>query len=303
MSKLSPNLEFILNKDQLQKDYQELKTLNKIAKKYSITTSTISKRFTKLGLVFDKMPHLYENNHNLFSEDSEKVFYLAGFIAADGCIRIAKTNKDRNHINYRIVIALSEKDLEFLKTLRNTIGCENPIGFYESKLSQRNKKWNDSKIVKLSITSKQMVEDLRRFNVVPNKSLTYDLPEWIIDHPLLNHFIRGYVDGDGSFWISSDVDKNNLTFSLRGTVPFLEKIKMILEKNCNLETEAKPKMSVGIGQFSVHSNKMVSRIVNYLYRDATIFLPRKHMMAIKAGKIVKIQEEAKEKIQDILGRE
>jgi intein/homing endonuclease len=302
MNRISNEIESILTKQQLEKDYKDLKSLFKIAQKYDVSTVPIKARFIKYGIPFISKNHINDCNHNIFNEESESAFYLAGFIAADGCIRIARTNKNSTHINHRVVIGLSEKDIDFLYTLRNAFDCESQIGCYDHKLSLSNENWKDIKLVKLSITSKQMVENLGRFNIGPRKSLVYDLPEWIITHPLLNHFIRGYVDGDGSFWIGSGPDKNNITFSLRGTVPFLEKIKMIFERYCDIKTRSKPKMSGGIGQFSIHSNKMVSKISDYLYNNSTIFLPRKHFIAIKAGQIIKVQEDAKNKIQNILGK-
>jgi hypothetical protein len=61
-------------------------------------------------------------------------------------------------------------------------------------------------------------------------------------------------------------------------------------------------MSGGIGQYSIHSNQMVSKIVEYLYKDATLFLPRKYDIAIKAKEILQVQDYAEKQIQHILGR-
>jgi hypothetical protein len=299
MRKTIAQIDFILNKDQLKNDYNEFKSLEKIAIKYNMSVNTVKKKMVEHKINYKTKVHKYICNHNLFSEDSEKTFYLAGFIAADGCVRIAKTNKGAKHINHRLVIALSEKDLEFLQTLRLALECENPIGFYENKLSKRNEKWSDAKIVKISITSKQMVEDLKRFNIVPKKTLIYDMPIWLINHPLIHHFLRGYIDGDGSFFILSAIENSNITFSLRGTISFLEKVKSIFDKN-NIYTDAKPRLSNGIGQFSIHSNKGIDKIFNFLYRDFTLFLPRKYNIAKKAKEILSIKEEANFKIKQIL---
>lgn len=224
---------------------------------------------------------------------------MAGFIAADGCVRVSKPNK--NSINHRLVIALAEKDLDFLTKIQKLINCENPICFYENKLSKRNIRWKDSKIAKLSITSKQIVDDLVKFNIVPNKTLTYDMPDWLLSHNKLHHFIRGYIDGDGSFYILNDPENIHIVFSLRGTMPFLNNVKNILKNEINISTNAKPRVLNGIGQFAIHSNAMIKQLVNWLYNDSTIFLDRKFLIANKASEIIKIQEDAKKRILNILG--
>lgn len=44
-----------------------------------------------------------------------------------------------------------------------------------------------------------MAEDLKRFNIVPNKSLKIRFPDNIVDiDKYLNHFMRGIFDGDSS---------------------------------------------------------------------------------------------------------
>lgn len=57
----------------------------------------------------------------------------------------------------------------------------------------------------------------------------------------------------------------------------------------------------GIGQFAIHSNAMIKQLVNWLYNDSTIFLDRKFLIANKASEIIKIQEDAKKRILNILG--
>jgi len=279
MNAISNQIDSILTKRQLEKDYNELKSLAKIAKKYGISDVPIRSRFIKFGIPFKSKNHINECNHNIFSEESERSFYLAGFLAADGCIRISRTNKNSNYVNHRVVICLSKKDEKFLEMIRAILESNHQFNYYINKLSKYSDKWNDSECVKISITSKQMCDDLKRFNIVSRKSLTYILPEWMSAHPLRHHFIRGYSDGDGSFWFSNDAKNKNITWSLRGTIDFLKACKSIIENDCKLITKAEPKIQGGIGNFRIHSNILVSKIVSFLYKDATIYLPRKYDLA------------------------
>jgi len=240
----------------------------------------------------------YACYHNLFSEGSERAFYIAGVIAADGCVFVGKRNSNKNYLHYGLVICLSSKDEDFLGLLKETMECANPIGKYKTTGING----NQYESVKLSITSEQMVNDLSKFNIVPKKTLIYDMPKWLIAHPLLNHFLRGYVDGDGSFYICSDTTHASITFSLRGTIPFLTNVKAVLETQCEFVTTCKPTTSNGIGKFTLHSNTIIQKVTNYLYKDAYIFLPRKRDIARKAEQILLVKQRAHDEIEQILGR-
>lgn len=298
MKKINAQKESILTKNQLEKDYKQYKSIAKIATKYSVSYTVIRSRLIKYNIPIQGKK--YNSNYNIFSEETEQAFYLAGFIAADGCIRVSKTNKNSSYINHRLVIALAEKDIDFLYKIRGILECENPVGIYEVKLNDKNKKWNNTKVAKFSITSEKMIQDLKKFNIGPQKSLTYDMSEWLITHKLIHHFIRGYIDGDGSFYISSK--RKNVSFSLRGTVPFLEKIKNIFNMLCNLCTKSNINTENGIGKLSINSNIMVVKIFNYIYKDATIFMKRKHDIAQKANELIEAQQTKNNKIQEILSR-
>lgn len=278
MNKLSKTLESILSKEQLEKDYKELKSLSKIAKKYNVSDVPIKARFVKYKIPFISKNQCNKCNHNIFSEDTERSFYLAGLLAADGCIRISKTNKKSDYLNNRIVIGLSIKDESFLVMLRDLFEADHKFNYYTNKLSKYNDKWNDSGCVKLSITSKQMVNDLgRRFNIKPRKSLVYEFPKWLEKHPLVNHFMRGYLDGDGSFFINSELSYDRLCCSIRGTEKFLRVYKRILETNCNFNGGSIDTNS-SIGQLKF-KGEFSLKVRDFLYQDATIYLDRKFKIA------------------------
>lgn len=141
----------------------------------------------------------------------------------------------------------------------------------------------------LRITSQKICNDLRRFNIVPRKSLIYTFPEWMKENSLKHHFIRRYNDGDGSFY--KPKLKNNRTieqiyFSMRGTPKFLFDIYCILQKECILEErDKKIRISSGHGILEYGGNNIISNIFDYLYKDATIYLQRKYDIAIKSKKI------------------
>lgn len=236
-------------------------------------------------MVQKKSHSKYIVNHNIFQEDTEESFYLAGFIAADGCVRISKTNKLRDYLNYRLQISLSKKDKKHLEMVKSLLGSTHPIHDYLIKNSKKNKCWNDVWESKLLITSKQIVQDLEKFNIFPRKSLTYEFPEWMKFHPFKRHFIRGYIDGDGSFYRMKN--SNDIVLGIRGTIQFLQSCKDIFEKECMIQTNAQPALQSGIGNLRIHSNEMVSRIMRYLYSQSSIYMERKFKKALQSVNILK----------------
>ena len=206
---------------------------------------------------------------NVFSDFSEKSFYLAGFMAADGCINSKS----------EICIRLSSKDKNHLVKLND---------LFESNRSIRDYDNGYTGVSVLRITSSKIVNDLEKFCVVPRKSNTLKFPEWLKDHELKHHFMRGYFDGDGSFYLNTQYN-DKICFSLRGTQEFLFEYRNVLEKECGFKhRENKIPISGGQYQLGYGGNNNTICISNFLYNNATIFLERKHAVAMAARTLRKI---------------
>lgn len=265
-------LKNILTKELLEKEFAELKSSKAIGKKLGISGETISHYMEDLGLIPNKKLS-YNCNHNIFSIDTEQSFYLAGFIAADGCIKSKKGTTSRS-----LYIGLSSKDRAHLEKIRAALGAEHPICDYVVKNSKRNSDWNNSPASSLTITSAQIYQDLQRFNVTERKTHTLTFPDWMKDHPLRHHFIRGYIDGDGSFYHAAGKGKKvkQVFFSVRGTTAFLTSLRSTLEADLNLEERTKDiRFNNGIGVLEYGGNRLCKALAEYLYQDATIYLERK----------------------------
>lgn len=208
----------------------------------------------------------YSVNNDIFANDTEISFYLAGFIAADGCI----LNSGKR---YKLKIKLSVNDRIFLNDVKKLLCSTNPI-FYDKKSSS----------VEFTVSSKKILQDLSRFNILPRKSLTYTMPEWLQEHPFVNHFLRGYIDGDGSFYIKTFKNQISQTgFSLCGTKEFLEQTKNIFNKKCNVTLSSKsirqrPNDKIHHLDFSGTHN--ISKIASFIYKDHSFCLERKRDIAI-----------------------
>ena len=275
MTKIKPT------KEQLQEAYARLKSTRKVGVKFNYTGETIRTFMHEYGLeVITPSVDKYTCDHDFFICDNEETFYIAGFIAADGCVKAR-----RGKLNPSIVaLALGVQDETHLERIRCAMKVGNPLSKKIVKNSLRNPEWKDSEERELAFTSVKMCQDIRRFNIVPRKSLIYTFPEWLIEHPLVHHFMRGYNDGDGSFYINPGVNTPQVYFSLRGTPPFLAVYRSILERECSLpERLKKIRVNTGIGVLEYGGNGVVGKIVDFLYKDANIFLPRKHEIAVKTN--------------------
>ena len=154
--KIRVDAESILTKELLEKDYAELQSFRKIGKKYGISGETVRLYMHKFGLEFNELK-IYSVDHDYFSRESAEVFYIAGFIAADGCVKRRKNKNGDDCGSYELSLALSQKDREFVLMIRNALKAETPVRDFLVKNSKRNKNWNDTWKSELIITSKKNI--------------------------------------------------------------------------------------------------------------------------------------------------
>lgn len=222
---------------------------------------------------------LYEVNNEFFSKDTEESFYVAGFLAADGW----KTRKAGG--SFAIGLQLWAEDLDHLKMIKNLMRCTSPLKFRK----RRNKSGSISFSYNFIANSEQCYNDLERFGVVENKTYVLRMPDWICKHSLAHHFMRGYIDGDGSFGIYDEIGQAH--FSMRGTKEFLEAFHGILcsagvcddSEREIIANQGKKRLAFGKLQYG--GNGIISKMYDFLYHNATIFLPRKEGIAHKAKEL------------------
>jgi DNA-binding Lrp family transcriptional regulator len=254
--------EIDINK--LKNSYKKHQSIRKVAIELGISHETARYKLKTLGVLNEPIRYIWDDNY--FSQDTAEVFYWAGFIAADGCVKLhSKKYK-------QLSIGLSQKDHEHLEKFKKSIEFDGPIHKISSCGIDKSE---------ITISSDKIFDDLARFNIVPRKSLTYTFPEWLIKHPLVNHFMRGYNDGDGSFYIILKKNRKTpqLYFSLRGTKEFLTEYRNILEDNCKIKKNInKPRFNEDIYTLEYGGNIVVKSIANFIYKDSnsTVRLERKY---------------------------
>lgn len=232
----------------------------KIAVSLNITVGTVYYHLKKNNILRRKNSEnnrKYQSDENFFqSIDSESKAYWLGFIYADGYIT-----------GPNLGITLSEKDKDHLEKFSKSINSTYPIHTYLYS------GYKDVLASRVIIKSNVLVNSLITHGCYYNKSLILRWPT-TIHQDLVSHFVRGYMDGDGSICISKN--KYGPSFKLRfeGTKEFLEglmdyfKINLTLQKRNN---DNKNSFTLDIG-----GNKKVLEKLDILYKDATIFLDRKY---------------------------
>lgn len=211
----------------------------------------------KSRTIFDK---------NIFDTiDTEEKAYWLGFIYADGNI---SSHKEGVKKRYSFELSLSNNDINHLKKFKEFIKSNK-----ELKVSTAGNLYKYLRC-RICISNKHLWNVLNSYGCVPKKSLTLKFPKISIffSKDLIRHFIRGYFDGDGCISYNNK-SHTEMSISLLGTKDFLEE----LQRNLPLEKENKiyKEKNKKVYQLSFQRSRGIY-ILNYLYKDAKIYLDRKY---------------------------
>jgi hypothetical protein len=206
-----------------------------------------------------------ERNHNFFQNvSSEEQAYFLGLITADGSI--SKTGA--------LGLGLKEEDSYIIELFRNLLS---PNAKISSSLRTKIYKGKTviSKANYIVITSKQYLEDLNQYDIVPNKTYC-DIRLPNLNPNLMNHYIRGLFDGDGSVYICGKY-KNLLSVSFVGGRLLLNQVSTYLKNTLNLKSNLNVRTrKSNCFDFSITTQEDIHKFKEYIYKDATIFLKRKY---------------------------
>jgi hypothetical protein len=217
------------------------------------TREAIKVQARKLG--YQRKCGNYNINFNFFENWTKESAYVIGFFLADGCVE--------PHLN-RISCELSMKDYNHLFNIKKLMDCENPICIKKTRNS-----------CALYIHNKKMVNDIIIKGVIPNKSARARLPE--VPEEFLRDLIRGYFDGDGSFY----QDNSKKTYQFLGNINFISDLEKKLEKiGCSKKNPSiHNKGSVNCYRIRYSSKEDIKKIFNFMYYSNCFNLTRKLALA------------------------
>ena len=237
-------------------------------------SAALIRLFEKYHLRQDKDMSIFHKrfsvNECFFSEiNTETKAYILGLICADGNI----SRPPRNVMS----IGLQYRDIQLLEDVKKAMNYEGNVKVYEYKRISCSHK--STKTAVLSITSKKICEDLLSCCVGPCKSLTIEFPKFMTDigGDILRHFIRGLFDGDGCLRKTIGYkDKSMFEFnvSICGNKIFCEGLLPVLNNISNSNFRLYPTSTIYTVQ--VGGNRQVLKFMEWLYKDATIYMTRKY---------------------------
>lgn len=256
-------------KEQIIKDYQNNISIREISIKYGYSRPALSKFLEEVGAKTTKGNHYrkYFHDTNFFEKiDTEEKAYWLGFMFADGYI-IDNSNR---YGEDGFGLSLAEDSLDSLLDFKRSIRASNPIN---KDLSGNKKNPNKQVMYKIEMRSQKTVNDLIDKGCFKNKTAILEPPIGVPDN-LIHHFIRGFYDGDGSIIKSNKKNSSYIFYGVNftSTKDIVEWISSFF----SFGTIVKEDRREFIWYFKTNSNQQSIKLLNFLYKDATIYMKRKH---------------------------
>ena len=248
-----------------KKEYlKSCESLTSICKKFKIDRGTFSSNLKSDGIEIVNKQNIAKFNEEIFEViDTEEKAYWLGFLYADGYVESGNRNA--------IELSLKSSDIEHLRKFSSFLGFDDNKHIFQDEVRCR-----------FYFRNKKVKNRLISLGCVPQKSLILKFPsEEQVPRELIRHFIRGYVDGDGSLMLG----KNHLgeyvkpRFNILGTENFLEGI-------LDVTGWRKLKIQHPSNAYCIEwSGFYVKDYLDFLYKDSTIYLDRKYNKYLKITNI------------------
>lgn len=250
-------------------------------KKYHLYQSTCKKCSNKMCRdrqhrkieKFNRKPggqRKYTLNENVFDSINECTVYWLGFLYADGY------NYEKGK---HIALSLAEEDQKHIEKFKNFLVTNKNINIYPPS------RGGEQNMHSLVIYSGKLSNKLKELGCMQNKTFKIQFPTFLPDD-MIRHFIRGYFDGDGSVGRYFNKNKNNYNcvISIVSNEQFLSELKIIIEKNCNINLYLYKNFNKGksdVKSISSNGSFQVYKFLNWIYEDCTIYLDRKYSKYIE----------------------
>lgn len=211
-------------------------------------------------------PRLYVNE-NYFKKWSPNMAYVLGFILADGCIIRGSHKGYSDALKFGVQL----KDKDILEKIKKDLDSEHKISIIKNAAH-------------FCISSQKLVDSLKRLGITYQKSLKETVPN--IPSKYTKDFIRGLIDGDGGISFDS---RQYPTLRFCGGINTVNFVQNYFFKKFNAysvigKKESKFAPNNYLCYISYRANT-AKRIINFLYKDAKLFLDRKYNLAIKSSQV------------------
>lgn len=250
-------------------------------------------KFRQLGLTIrtnqEKNRRYYCDSDFFEIIDSEEKAYWLGFLYADGYISRPSANTSGI---LRVGISLKDDDADHLEKFVKALNSNAPVCHYEVKQGYN----PGSMYCRVILADNKLAHDLISHGCVEKKSNIIEPPMGVPEE-LERHFIRGFMDGNGSIKKSktrNSIDAYDISFTSTDTL-----LKWIMHHLINhgiLKREYplyKRKPEHIVSSFEFGGNNLTKKYLDYIYKDATVWLNRKHDRYCELCNIIIKREAAK----------
>lgn len=257
--KIINELENKRDKEILYSYYINEDNIKNICKKFQVSDRYLYKiikinNLEKRKTTGMKTKETIENNKEL-------LYYLIGLIGADGCM-----SEKRNRIEITLILS----DIEILQKLSLLIYGKDRVLIDENCLPNGR--------CRLFIYGKETVELFKKYGITQAKTATLKFNLEFFESKYINHFVRGFMDGDGSYNVNGGRLKHNTIITLGGNL----NVTTLMQDICSelgiksSVFQINPYVSFDFYRFQISKNEDSLKFIQFAYKDANIYLERKY---------------------------
>lgn len=261
-----PKREFSQEEDELIiRELARGSGYNYVAQLLGCCKDTVERRAQELQCFVHSYRHKNRDmNENYFEViDSEEKAYFLGLLYTDGSVRRVRENSKQ------VRLQLQLQDESIIQKFKEVLNADCQI-IYDKRPGKE--------CAGIEITSQKLFDDLGKYGIIPNKTYTsHFLP--IIPENFIIPFLRGLFDGDGVFSFADDYDNCSVGYVAyyeTEVQQFQKYIDFFLNKTEHNIINHKDDKTGSSYRCSWRGRNQSLRILTLLYRDATIYLPRKY---------------------------
>lgn len=246
-------------------------TNKELAKIFNRGEGAIEYKKNQLGLTVNVNTKDRGDQHFFDVIDTEDKAYWLGFIYADGYI--VKSTR-----NYELGIELNYQDSghlnKFNKIFNDYYNVSKKISNYDSIdiCGGRDPRGKVRESCIIRIYSKTICEGLVKNGVVQNKTNSEIFPK-IQNKELFLHFLRGYIDGDGSYVVRNNKYKTPIISIQGNNIHMHNYIINKLDEFFGIKAYVRPDRTSY--KLSIRRKTDIFKLINLMYDNANIYLDRK----------------------------
>jgi DNA-binding transcriptional regulator WhiA len=236
-------------------------SIKEISKALGRSYRSVQTKISKLGLSAGGRVDAPNVNVSFFEEWSQELAYMVGFFLADG--HMANHSKTKH---YGIFFSVGDKDI--VEKIVNVCGYKNTVKKYIHKTTIL------STMYKISMSSKFVWKFFESLGFTHRKTFTTRIPKQI-PQEFMNHFIRGVFDGDGSIFFRW---KHYPQTNIAGSELFINDVSKLGIEYSGINSRNNRTFTI------CYNGQIAIDFLNYIYKDATIYMDRKYKRYLKALK-------------------